>query len=182
MYIVVPATIGAASTPRVVPSENVPKTCSFCTFVLLISVRPLNRVPWKSFAGRTHWPSSANFVAVSPLVVAGPTRAASATRDHPSLCRPCNPRETGSRRPRRRIIAGDPKHIVYVRVVAWVLLTVRQRTYRVGLDPITRPDNGGIATGAVVQELFPDCRGGPGWSGAWRSMDHQYFGGRPAEL
>src|SRR3954469_5105601 len=91
MYIVVPATIGAASTPRVVPSENVPKTCSFCTFVLLISVRPLNLVPWKSFAGRTHWPSSANFVVVSPLVVAGPTRAARATRGSSFSLSPLQP-------------------------------------------------------------------------------------------
>src|SRR3954468_23367854 len=91
MYIVVPATIGAASTPRVVPSENVPKTCSFCTFILLISVRPLNLVPWKSFAGRTHWPSSANFVVVSPLVVAGPTRAASATRGSSFSLSPLQP-------------------------------------------------------------------------------------------
>src|SRR2546421_7837298 len=80
MYIVLPATTGAASCPRVTPVEKVDTTRRFCTFLLLISVSALKRVPWKSFAGRTHSPSSANRVEVSPVVDADPVRAACATR------------------------------------------------------------------------------------------------------
>src|SRR5437588_12736186 len=88
MYIVLPATTGAASCPRVTPVEKVDTTRRFCTFLLLISVSALKRVPWKSFAGRTHSPSSANRVEVSPLVDAGPVRAACATRGAPLLGSP----------------------------------------------------------------------------------------------
>src|SRR6185503_12486162 len=59
MYIVLFATIGAASWPRTKPVENVDTTRRLRTFVVLISARLLKRVDAKSFAGRTHCPSSA---------------------------------------------------------------------------------------------------------------------------
>jgi hypothetical protein len=58
-YIVEPTTSGADSCPRSAPVENVAIGRRFFTLVALISVSPLNRVEAKSFAGRTHWPSSA---------------------------------------------------------------------------------------------------------------------------
>src|ERR1700750_1130639 len=75
MYIVEPTTIGAASCPRSTPVENVAIGRRFFTFPELISVKPLKRVDAKSFAGRTHWPSSAGSSAV-PVVGAPPVCAA----------------------------------------------------------------------------------------------------------
>src|SRR5689334_12909453 len=75
MYIVEPTTSGADSWPRRAPVENVTIARRFLTLDALISVSPLNRVDAKSFAGRTHWPSSAG-KSTSPFDGAVPMLAA----------------------------------------------------------------------------------------------------------
>src|SRR5215210_3467882 len=93
-YIVLPATIGAASCPRNTPVENVHATFRFATFAALISESPLYRVLAKSLAGRIHWPSSGVALGiafgsgVSPDTApgagsAGRTDGGSASRSHP---------------------------------------------------------------------------------------------------
>ena len=59
MNIVLSATIGAASWPRMLPVEKVLITRSCEALAAVISVRPLKRVPWESLPGRTQLPSSA---------------------------------------------------------------------------------------------------------------------------
>src|SRR5215210_1248510 len=93
-YIVLPATIGAASCPRNTPVENVHATFRFATFAALISESPLYRVLAKSLAGRIHCPSSGVALgiafgsgvrpdAASGAGSAGSTDDGSASRSHP---------------------------------------------------------------------------------------------------
>ena len=69
MYIVPPTISGADSCPRSTPVEKVHAGASDAAFDVLISESPLYRELAKSFAGRTHCPSSA---AVAPAGIVAP--------------------------------------------------------------------------------------------------------------